>query len=118
MKKKDLTNLRKKEVKDLEEMAKDMKLELAKATAEMKASREKNLKKTKNLRHDVAQILTIVREKELMERESGTSRTSRTSSTGKLDRKPAIPREPRKKIGERGKQRAQRSPQKTQRKSQ
>jgi ribosomal protein L29 len=109
MKKKDLTNLRKKEIKDLEKMAKDMKLELAKATAEMRASREKNLKKTKNLRHDVAQILTIVREKELMERES------RTSSTGKVDRKPVIPRKAK---TQRGKQRVQRSPQKTQRKSQ
>lgn len=70
MKKKDLTDIRKKDIKELGEMAVDKKKELAKATAEMGASREKNLKKAKSLRHDVAQILTLIREKELLERKA------------------------------------------------
>lgn len=70
MKKKDLTDIRKKDIKELGEMAVDKKKELAKATAEMGVSREKNLKKAKSLRHDVAQILTLIREKELLERKA------------------------------------------------
>ena len=67
MKKAELTKLRAKEVDALKKMAADRRLKLTKVKADTKAAREKNLKKMKNLRRDIAQILTLVREKELFE---------------------------------------------------
>ena len=66
MKKKDLTDLRKKEVKDLDQLYGKKKLELLKAKAEVKVSKEKNLKKMKNLRREISQILTIIKENKLL----------------------------------------------------
>ncbi len=40
------------------------KIELAKFLANLAAGKEKNVKKGKNLRKEIAQMLTIVREKE------------------------------------------------------
>ena len=65
MKKAELTKLRAKGVDVLKKMAADRRIELTKVKADTKAAREKNLKKVKNLRRDIAQILTLVREKEL-----------------------------------------------------
>lgn len=69
MKKKELLDLRKKEVSDLKNLAAAKRIEIVKARMEMKAKKQKNLKIVKNLSHDLAQILTIIREKEILEKE-------------------------------------------------
>lgn len=69
MKKKDLTDLRNKKTNELEKLLAKKRNELVNTYAKIKAGQEKNLKKAKNIRRDVAQILTIIREKELLEQE-------------------------------------------------
>jgi ribosomal protein L29 len=69
MKKKELIKLREKTVEELKKLSSDKRLELIKIESELKGGKEKNLKKVKNQRHELAQILTIVREKEIMEKE-------------------------------------------------
>ena len=59
MKKKDLEGLKTKKAVELLKMVKERKLELAKTLAAMGAGREKNLKKARNLRVEIAQILTV-----------------------------------------------------------
>jgi len=68
MKKKELNDLRIKDIKSLRKLAMDKKAEAAKKKMEIVGSKEKNLKSTNNLRHDLAQILTLIREKEIMEK--------------------------------------------------
>ena len=68
MKKKDLINLKGKTLAELEKLAKESQLGLVQFTAKIKGGSEKNLKKAKNLRREIAQVLTIIREKELTER--------------------------------------------------
>lgn len=70
MKKKDLTELKGKEIKDLLKTLKEKKGELAKVEIDIKAGKEKNLKKGNNLRRDIARILTIVKEKKILESET------------------------------------------------
>ncbi len=70
MKKKDLTDLRNKKVSELEKLLSKKRNELINTYAKIKAGQEKNLKKAKNMRRDIAQILTIIREKELLEKET------------------------------------------------
>lgn len=66
MKKNELQNIRKKETLDLEKLVKDKKKEIVVTYAKMKVGQEKNLKKIKNLKRDVSQILTIIREMEIL----------------------------------------------------
>jgi ribosomal protein L29 len=68
MKKKDFIDLRAKDLKALKSMAMAKKLEADKMRMEIVGGKEKNLKATNNLRHDIAQILTLVREKEILEK--------------------------------------------------
>lgn len=98
MKKNELTKLRNKDIEELKKITQDKKLELAKVFTDIKAGREKNLKKSKNLRCDIAQVLTIVKEKELIEMVNSKVRV-------KSNEKPAA-------------QRILRDPRKTQKKSQ
>lgn len=67
MKKKDLSELRNKDVGELKKKSEKLRLEIVKAKADLTASKEKNLKKVKNLRRDLAQILTLIREKQILE---------------------------------------------------
>ena len=67
MRKNDLNNLRKKDIKDLEGTLSKKKLEAGQDYAKIKGGREKNLKKYKSIRRDIAQILTIIREKQIIE---------------------------------------------------
>jgi len=69
MKRKDLVDLKTKEVKDLNKILGDKKAELEKVMVNVSVGKEKNLKKAKNLRRDISQILTIVREKEIRKKE-------------------------------------------------
>ena len=70
MKKKDLTDLRNKKINELEKLLSKKRNELINTYAKIKAGQEKNWKKAKNIRRDVAQILTIIREKELLKKET------------------------------------------------
>lgn len=70
MKKKDLTDLRNKKINELEKLLSKKRNELINTYAKIKAGQEKNLKKAKNIRRDIAQILTIIREKELLKKET------------------------------------------------
>lgn len=69
MKKKDLQALKSKSIKELRKMVLDKKKEANEAFIKTKAGQEKNLKKVKNLRKDIAQILTLIKEKEIIEEE-------------------------------------------------
>lgn len=68
MKKKDFNDLRTKDLKALKSMAVAKKLEVDKSRMEITGGKQKNLKATNNLRHELAQILTLVREKEIIEK--------------------------------------------------
>lgn len=83
MRKKSLEDLKSKDLTELVKEAQAKKLEIAKADVEMRAGKEKNLKKVKNLRRDLAQILTFIREKEfttVLENADMSSSGKRTSS--------------------------------------
>lgn len=69
MKKKEYSELRSKEIADLLKMVKAKKSELAKLGPKVVSGEEKNLKKAAGLRREVAQILTLVREKEILKAE-------------------------------------------------
>lgn len=68
MKKKDFTNLRTKDIKTLKKLAMDKKLEVAKKKMEIMGGKEKNIVAARIMRRDLAQILTLVREKEILEK--------------------------------------------------
>jgi ribosomal protein L29 len=70
MKKKELNELRNKEVTDLMKLVGDKKSELVRFLAGMKVSQDKNIKKGRNLRDEIAKIATIIREKQLFEQNS------------------------------------------------
>lgn len=65
MKKKDLKTLRNKSKQDLRKTLIERQENLAKSYIKMKGGQEKNLKKSWRLRKDIAQILTLIREKEM-----------------------------------------------------
>lgn len=66
MKKRELVDLRKSETKDLANKVEEKRLELAKTRVKVVSGEEKNVKKLANLKKEIAQLLTILREKELM----------------------------------------------------
>lgn len=76
MKKKDLNTLRNKKGQKLAKQVSKKKLELAKAFVELKVSEKNNPKKVRILKKDIAQILTVIREKEIAEKEDKTSKSS------------------------------------------
>lgn len=67
MKKKEFKDLKNKEIKDLIKMLKDKKESLSKIVLDIKSGTEKNLKKGNNLRKEIAKILTLIKEKEIVE---------------------------------------------------
>ncbi|MGD8744435.1 MAG: 50S ribosomal protein L29 [Candidatus Woesebacteria bacterium] len=71
MKVKKLNSLRKKGIDDLKEEAGKKRLEFAKEYSQLKAGKQNNPKKARELKKDIAQILTIMREKEIIK---GTSK--------------------------------------------
>lgn len=72
MHKRELTDLKNKEIKELKTILEKKRIEAAKVYMELMAGREKNLRKSKMTRLEVAQILTIIREKEII---SGSVKT-------------------------------------------
>jgi ribosomal protein L29 len=68
MKRKDFTDLKTKDTKALKKLVSDKKLEIAKKQMEVFSGKEKNLKLVTNLRREIAKILTLIREKEIVEK--------------------------------------------------
>lgn len=67
MKKDELTKLRTKSPNQLRKTAEDNKTKLGKLLVESKAAKKKDLKKAQKLKKDIAQILTIIKEKEIIQ---------------------------------------------------
>jgi ribosomal protein L29 len=67
MKRKDYIDLKGKTVAELIKMASAKKMESVKKKMQILAGKEKNLKMHRNLRAEVAKILTLVREKQILE---------------------------------------------------
>ena len=67
MKKKDLDSIRGKTVEELNKMANEKRNEITLTYAKIKAGQEKNTSKAKTLKQDLAQIMTIARENEIIE---------------------------------------------------
>lgn len=65
MKTKDFAELKNKSIADLAKLAMAKKVEIDKSILEIGVQKEKNLKKAKNTKKDLAQILTLIKEKEL-----------------------------------------------------
>jgi ribosomal protein L29 len=63
MKIKELKEIKNKEVKDLEKMVSQKKLELIKNQVKIAGAQEKNIKKSWTLRKEIAQILSVIRSK-------------------------------------------------------
>ncbi|OGM15935.1 50S ribosomal protein L29 [Candidatus Woesebacteria bacterium RIFCSPLOWO2_01_FULL_43_11] len=70
MKKKDKEVIRTKDIGEVKKTLAERKAELKKVIAEVYGGKEKNLKKAKNLRREIAQILTILREREILDVEA------------------------------------------------
>lgn len=68
MKKKDKDALRTKEIGEVKKTLVQKREELKKTTSDMYGGKEKNLKKRRNLRREIAQILTILKEREFVEK--------------------------------------------------
>lgn len=73
MKKRDFDQLRTKEVEELTILLKDKKTELIKVATEIAAGKEKNIKKARNKRKEIAKLLTLIREKQILQKEEKTN---------------------------------------------
>ncbi|RLC32833.1 50S ribosomal protein L29 [Candidatus Woesebacteria bacterium] len=69
MKKKDIQDLRSKKIAELDKIVAKKKQESIMADAKMRTGQEKKIKKVKNLKREIAQVLTIIREKQILEEE-------------------------------------------------
>ena len=69
MKIKEFKDLKLKDASVLVKIVNDKKKELEKAMVEIKVTKEKNLKKAKMVRREIAQLLTVIREKEIIGKE-------------------------------------------------
>ena len=69
MKKNKLVEIRKKKASEIEKMVSDKKDEIILIAAEIKVGKEKNVKAAANLKKDVAQLLTILGERNMMKKD-------------------------------------------------
>lgn len=65
MKKKDLQDFRSKDIQELTRMIQEKVIEARRLKAEIGLGRQKNIRQTKNTRLEIAQLKSILREKEL-----------------------------------------------------
>ena len=77
MKIKELTDLRKKDINELKNILKDKKDDLDKINLDLSLGQESDHKKASRVKKDIAQIMTIVREKEIIEAESDQSSSAK-----------------------------------------
>lgn len=66
MKRKELNDLRNKSDDQLKKMLDKKKIDVMKIKAKLKVAKEKDLKRVKNLKKEISQIKTVIREKELI----------------------------------------------------
>jgi len=69
MKKKDFESLKEKNISDLKKTVFDKKKEISLLFAKTKAGQEKNTSKMRNIKREIARILTLITEKEIIEKE-------------------------------------------------
>ena len=62
MKTRELTSLRKKSPDEIKSLLEQKKFEAVESFAKMKAGQEKNLKRAKNLKREIAQTMTVFQE--------------------------------------------------------
>lgn len=68
MKTKEFKSIKIKEIKELKNLVSKKKLELIKNQVKMLSGKEKNLKKIWGLKKEIAQLLTVIKEKEFLEK--------------------------------------------------
>ena len=68
MKRKDFADIKGKTIEELIKMASQKRTEAVKKKMESLSGKEKNLKDYRNLRAEIAKILTLTREKEILEK--------------------------------------------------
>ncbi|MDP1759914.1 MAG: 50S ribosomal protein L29 [Candidatus Woesebacteria bacterium] len=68
MKTKEFKSIKIKEIKELKNLVSKKKLELIKNQVKMLSGKEKNLKKIWALKKEIAQLLTVIKEKEFLEK--------------------------------------------------
>ncbi len=78
MKTKEFKDLRAKDVKSLRSLAYTKKLEVIKKGMQVAGGKEKNVKLVGILRNELAKILTLVREKEILEKLAAKSEKAKT----------------------------------------
>ena len=78
MKKKDMISLRTKTAKELAKIVYEKQTEATKKKMEIMGGKEKNLKAHKNLSREIAKILTLIREKEIIEKIEAESKEGET----------------------------------------
>jgi len=85
MKKRDLKTLRGKSIEVLKKQLIDKKAEFVLTWIEVKSKKEKNVNKARNIKRDIAQLMTIIREKELIEedKEKDIFEKEKTDSSNK-----------------------------------
>lgn len=66
MKKKELSSLRSKTSREIEKMIAEKQKEVSLFFSSLKAGKEKSSSKGRNLRRDIAQMSTIIKEKEIL----------------------------------------------------
>jgi len=69
MKKNELKTVRAKSSEELGKTLNEKKQDLGKIQLDLASGKEKNLKKVKNLKREIAQLLTVINEKTLIEAE-------------------------------------------------
>lgn len=67
MKRKEFTDLRAKSIKELGKIVSEKRLDAEKVKMKITGGKEKNTKVHKNLAREIAKILTLIREKEIIE---------------------------------------------------
>lgn len=83
MKKKEYREYINKSLQDLRKEVTLKRKEVNLSWAQIKAGKEKNLKKSLNLRRDIARILTLIRQKEIIEKENESKMPNKKVKTAK-----------------------------------
>ena len=63
-----MNEVKAKDIKEMEKILSEKKIDIIKTRAQVVTSKEKNLKKIKMAKRDISQISTIIREKQIAEK--------------------------------------------------
>ncbi len=78
MKRKEFTGLKNKTIEDLAKFVREKKQESLKKKMEGVSGKDKNLKSYRNLRREIAQALTLIKEKQIIEKLKSKSEEVKT----------------------------------------